>query len=118
MVLSGSFFVLRHTWNAYAAVEPQKAYSLSMLFVRLLIFSTTIAATSVVAAIVSRDRRTPWVAGIIMLAVSIPDHLYPGYVWHDYPAWYHTAYLLSVLPLAVTVGRFASRLAASTARFN
>ena len=28
-------------------------------------------------------------AGVIILAVSIPDHLYPGHLWDAFPAWYH-----------------------------
>ncbi len=86
-ILSGGFTLLRAVWSDYAAADPQKAYSLTMLFVRLLIFSSMIAATSGVATLVAGDKPIPWIAGGSVLALSIPPHLYPGYVWDDYPAW-------------------------------
>jgi hypothetical protein len=76
-----------------------------MLFVRLVIFSAMIAATAGVATLAARDKRVAWIAGGLILALSIPPHLYPGYVWNDYPAWYHIVYLLSILPIAVFAGR-------------
>ncbi len=109
VVLTGGFELLRATWPGYAAADPEKAYTLTMLFVRLLIFSSMIAATSGVATLVAGDRRIAWIAGGLILALSIPPHLYPGYVWDDYPAWYHIVYLLSILPCAVFAGRSVLR---------
>jgi len=111
VVLGGSFAVLRGIWPDYASAEPEKAYTLAMLFVRLFIFSSMIAATSVVAALVARSERFAWIAGGLIFAYSIPPHLYPGTVWDDYPAWYHIVYLLSILPIAVVAGRLAFRRA-------
>ncbi len=108
--LTGGFALLRVVWPDYALAEPEKAYTLTMLFVRLLIFSSMIAATSGVATLVAGDRRVAWIAGGLILALSLPPHLYPGYVWDDYPAWYHIAYLLSILPIAVFAGRLVRRL--------
>jgi hypothetical protein len=110
VVLTGGFTLLRAIWPDYALADPEKAYTLTMLFVRLFIFSTMIAATSAVATFVARDRRFAWLAGGLILAVSIPPHLYPAYVWDDYPAWYHIVYLISILPIAIVAGRFAQRL--------
>jgi hypothetical protein len=101
VILNGGFALLRASWPAYALAEPEKAYTLAMLFVRLLIFSSMIVATSGVATLIAGDKRVAWVAGGLILALSIPPHLYPGYVWDDYPAWYHIIYLLSILPLAL-----------------
>ena len=109
-VLNGGFAMLRMIWPGYALAEPEKAYTLAMLFVRLLIFSSMIAATSGVATLVIGDKRVAWIAGGLILALSIPAHLYPGYVWDDYPAWYHIVYLLSILPIAVFAGRSIRRL--------
>jgi len=81
-----------------------------MLLVRLLIFSSMIAATSAAATLVARDKRFPWIAGGLILAFSLPDHFYPGYVWDDYPVWYHIVYLLSILPIAVIAGTGVQRL--------
>jgi hypothetical protein len=105
VVLNGGFILLLAVWPDYAMADPEKAYTLRMLFVRLLVFSTMIAATSAVAVHVARDRRFAWVAGALILAFSIPPHLYPGYVWDDYPPWYHIVYLLSIVPIAVIGGR-------------
>ena len=110
VILNGGFALLRSSWPEYAQAEPEKAYRLAMLFVRLLIFSSMIVATSSVAALVAGDERVAWVAGGLILAVSIPPHLYPGYVWDDYPAWYHITYLLSILPLALLGGRAVRRI--------
>ena len=112
-VLAGGFALLRASWLEYALAEPEKAYTLTMLAVRLLIFSSMISATSGVAVLVARDKRIAWIAGVLILAFSIPSHLYPGYVWDDYPAWYHFTYLLSILPIAVLAGRLAGRLISS-----
>ncbi len=110
VVLTGGFALLRATWPDYALADPEKAYTLTMLFVRLFIFSSMIAATSAVATIVAGDKRVAWIAGGLILALSIPSHLYPGYVWDDYPAWYHIVYLLSIVPIAVIAGRSVQRL--------
>jgi hypothetical protein len=69
-----------------------------------------IVATSSVATLVAGDKRVAWVAGGLILALSIPPHLYPGYVWDDYPAWYHITYLLSILPLALFGGQAVRRI--------
>lgn len=110
LVLNGGFALLRAAWPDYASADPEKAYTLAMLIVRLLIFSSMIAATSGIATLVAGDKRFAWIAGGLILAMSIPPHLYPGYVWDDYPAWYHIVYLLSILPCAVFAGRSVRRL--------
>jgi len=110
VVLNVGFALLRASWPAYALADPEKAFTLTMLFVRLIIFSSMIAATSGVATLVSGDKRFAWLAGVLILAVSIPPHLYPGHVWDDYPGWYHIVYLLSIVPIAVIGGQAARRL--------
>jgi hypothetical protein len=109
-VLGGGFALLRVAWADYALADPEKAYTLAMLFVRLVIFAAMIAATAGVATLVAGDRRVAWIAGGLILAISIPPHLYPGSVWDDYPAWYHIVYLLSILPIAGLAGRLVGRL--------
>lgn len=109
-ILTGGFALLRVVWPDYALADPEKAYTLTMLFVRLVIFSSMIAATSGVATIVAGDKRAAWIAGGLILALSLPPHLYPGYLWDDYPAWYHIVYLLSILPIAFFTGRLVRRI--------
>lgn len=105
VILKGGFFILREVWPAYALANPDRAYTLPMLLVRLGVFAVMISATSAVAAWVVEDSRMALLAGVAILAVSIPLHLYPGYVWDDYPAWYHIVYLLSILPNAFLTAR-------------
>jgi hypothetical protein len=116
VVLNGGFSLLRASWPQYALAHPGKTFTLTMLFVRLLIFSSMIAATSGVATLIAGDKRMAWIAGGVILAVSIPPHLYPGYVWNDYPAWYHIVYVLSILPLAYLGGRSVRRLFPAASR--
>ena len=111
IVLDGGSVVLRTAWPAYALAEPDRAYSLAMLLVRLVMFSTMIAAVSASGTLVARDHRFSWFAGSIILAISIPPHLYPGHVWEFYPPWYHIVYLLSIVPLALSAGHLARRFA-------
>lgn len=108
-VLAAGFALLRLLWADYALAEPEKAYTLAMLLARLVIFSSMIAATAAVAALVAGDERFAWIAGALILLVSIPPHLYPGHVWDDYPVWYHVVYLVSILPIAVAGGRWSRR---------
>ncbi len=110
VVLTGGFALLRASWPDYVLADPEKDYTLTMLFVRLFIFSSMIAATSGVATLVAGDKRFAWIAGAVILALSIPPHLYPGYVWDDYPAWYHIVYLVSIVPIAGIAGRSVQRL--------
>lgn len=108
-VLGLEFVVLRASWPAYLAAEPDKAYTLPMLLARLAIFSTTIFAASAAAALSARDVRLAWLAGAVIFLLSVPPHLYPGTVWDDYPVWYHLAYLASIFPIAVFAARVVSR---------
>lgn len=101
VVLGGSMGVLRLAWPAYDAAYPERDYTLAMLWVRLVVFSVSVVATSAVAVRVGRDRRLAWIAGFAILAFSLPPHLYPGTVWDQYPPWYHYTWLISIVPMAV-----------------
>jgi hypothetical protein len=102
-IMAGGFSLLRGMWPEYALAEPEKAFTLAMLFARLGIFSALIAGAASVATIVARDGRAAWLAGGLILLLSLPPHLY--YLWDDYPAWYHFVYLLSIVPIAAYSGR-------------
>lgn len=53
--------------------------------------------------------RASWLTGAFFVAVSIPDHLYPGFVWNDYPVWYHAVYLSYLVPVAGLAGTVTRR---------
>lgn len=101
LVLGTSMGILRLLWPAYDAAYPERDYTLAMLCVRLAIFSTTTIVTGIAAVVVGRDERLAGVAGLAILGLSIPPHLYPGYIWNEYPAWYHYTWLLSIVPLSL-----------------
>lgn len=109
LVLGSSMGILRLLWPAYDAAYPERDYTLVMLWVRLVIFSVTVIATSTTAVLVGRDERLAWVAGLAILALSIPPHFYPGHIWDEYPPWYHYTWLLSILPLSLAAGAIRRR---------
>lgn len=108
-VLGTSMATLRLLWPAYDAAYPERDYTLGMLWVRLVVFSATVFATTATAVWVGRDGRLAWVAGLAILALSIPPHLLPGATWDAYPPWYHYTWLVSIVPLALASGRIAQR---------
>ena len=105
LFLKSCMFILKAAWPEYAAAYPERAFTLPMYFVRLVIFAATTGATAAVATRVAPARWMPWLAGGAMLLLSIPDHLYPGYVWETYPVWYHLTYLAYLVPVALIAGR-------------
>ena len=117
LVLGTSMGALRLVWPAYDAAYPERDYTLAMLWVRLAIFSVTVVVTSTTAVLVGRDERIAWLVGLAILGFSIPPHLYPGYIWREYPPWYHYAWLLSILPFAlasIPIGRRRGTLGPSS----
>lgn len=100
LVLNGQLESLKLLWPDYASAAPTRAYTLPMLFTRLVVFGLAIVATSCAVCAIARDRRMAWVAGAIVFAFSFPAHALPGEVWDAYPPWYHYSYLVSIVPLA------------------
>lgn len=105
---------LRIVWASYATAEPTKTYTFSMLISRLTVaVICTLAAGAVAELVAGRSRTVSVSLGVVLLALSAPIHL--GSVWADYPPWYHFAYLLSLLPLAVVGGVLAITIAPNKA---
>jgi hypothetical protein len=91
--------LLRAAWPAYAAALPAFAFSLGMLFARLVEGATaTIAAGFVVAAIAVRSRAAALATGVVLLLFFVPTH---AMLWDKFPAWYHATFLLSLVPLTM-----------------
>lgn len=103
-IASAGFAILRALWPAYAAAEPDKAYTLGMLFSRLSIGALCAAGAACVATIIAGDsgRAALWLGGLFVV-LSLPSHLY--YVWDDYPVWYHFLYLGYLVPIAALTAR-------------
>ena len=108
-----SLGMLRVLWPDYARAEPNKAYTFGMLIARLtigLICSAT--AGAVAAKMARRGVGAAWWVGVVLLAGSAPIHLVT--VWTDYPAWYHIAYLLPLMPVTGLSGAWVSAVGRST----
>jgi hypothetical protein len=108
------FLLLRTTWSSYAAAEPTKSYTLSMLISRLMVgVVCTLAAGAVAALVAKGSRTTSLFLGIVLLLISAPVHLPIEFglhvsIWADYPAWYHFTFLLPLAPLTVLGGMLAT----------
>jgi hypothetical protein len=99
-------FGLRATIPRYHAAEATLQFTMAMKIGRL----TEAALTSVVAgAVVSwvdpSRRWTPWIVGLIVLAMFLPVHV--G-LWSKFPVWYHLAFLVPLAPL-VALGGWLTR---------
>jgi hypothetical protein len=94
---------LRIIVPGYAAAEPGMAFTLGMMTARLLIAAiTSLAAGAAAAVIAPSSPRVPWVLGIVLLAVFIPEHFR---LWRLFPLWYHLTFLVTLLPLLVLGAR-------------
>lgn len=88
---------LRLWFPGYAQVEHAMVFTLGMKIARLSIGAlTSLAAGAVVRAVAPRSRAAPWILGLLMLALFIPDHIY---VWAKFPIWYHLTFLITLAPL-------------------
>ena len=101
----------RTLWHGYAAAEPHKQYTLTMLLTRLAVGALSAAGASCGTTVTAGDNgRAAWWLGGLFFAVSVPGHLYPGYVWSDYPIWYHLVYLSYLVPVTGLTARFFRNL--------
>jgi hypothetical protein len=108
---------LRYGFDGYAAAEPNMAFSLGMMFARLLMGAvSSLAAGAVMALIAPNSTRTPWVFGVLLLALFIPSHIQ---LWSLFPIWYHLTFLVTLVPWVLLgwhlakMHRPAAQLAAS-----
>lgn len=89
--------VLRFSLAGYAAAEPALAFTLGMMWARLIMAAaTSLIAGGVLGAIAPESKRTPWVLGLVIVAVFIPVHVR---LWHAFPVWYHLTFLVTLAPL-------------------
>lgn len=103
-VLNGG---LRLWLPGYAAVEHASAFTLTMKIARLSIAALTSLATgALIRAIAPASRWAPWIVGLVLLVLFVPDHLY---VWNKFPLWYHLTFLLTLAPLVALGARIVSR---------
>ena len=97
-----SLFAARAGWHAYAAAEPSRAFSFTMLLVRLAVAALITLAAGAVAAQVDRGaQRATLMFGLVLLALSAVWHIR---IWDQYPVWYHLCWLACIVPFSVLGG--------------
>jgi hypothetical protein len=89
--------MLRLVLAGYAAAEPLLTFTLGMMAARLgMAAVTSVLAGAALGAVAPANKRTPWVLGVVLVAIFIPMHIR---VWHSFPLWYHLTFLLTLAPL-------------------
>jgi hypothetical protein len=101
-------FGLRAAIPGYHAAEATLQFTMAMKIGRLSEAAlTSLAAGAVVGRMVPSKRWVPWVVGLIVLAMFLPVHVT---LWNKFPAWYHLAFLVPLMPLVVLGGWFGARV--------
>jgi hypothetical protein len=88
---------LRAWLPGYTQVEQAMLFTLTMKIARLSIAAvTSLAAGAVVRAIAPASRWAPWILGLVLLVLFVPEHIA---IWQTFPVWYHLTFLLTLAPL-------------------
>jgi hypothetical protein len=105
--------LLRIALAGYAAAEPTLTFTQGMMWARLIMaVVTSLIAGAVLGAIAPSSKRTPWVLGLVILAMFIPIHVR---LWHAFPLWYHLTFLIPLAPL-IAVGAWLKTRASTAGR--
>jgi hypothetical protein len=91
---------LRYGLPGYAAVEKAMNFTFAMMIARLSISAVSSLASGYVAGWISKGGWAPWISGMFLLAMFLPEHYS---IWSRFPIWYHLTFLIS-LPLLSVVG--------------
>ena len=98
---------LRLWLPGYAHAEPAMVFTLSMKVARLAIGAlTSLAAGALVHVIAPRNRVAPWILGLVLLVLFVPDHIH---LWSRFPVWYHLTFLITLAPLVALGALFVTR---------
>jgi hypothetical protein len=98
-------FGLRAAIPGYHAAEATLNFTLAMKIGRLSEAAlTSIAAGAVVGWIAPSRKWTPWIVGLIILALFLPEHVK---LWDRFPVWYHLTFLIPLVPLVALGGMLA-----------
>ena len=104
---------LRLWLPGYAQAEPVMLFTLAMKVARLAIGAlSSIAAGAVVRLIAPASRLGPWILGVVMLALFVPDHIH---LWSRFPIWYHLTFLITLAPLVALGALFVPHAKADPA---
>lgn len=88
---------LRQALPGYHQAEPTLAFTLTMKIARLtLAVIASLMAGALVRIIAPASRLAPWIVGLVLLAVFLPEHIKIG---ARLPLWYHLFFLVTLAPL-------------------
>ena len=103
-------FGLRAAIPAYHSAEATLQFTLAMKVGRLIEAAlSSLVSGAILGFIAPSNRRAPWIAGAIVLALFLPVHVN---LWSKFPAWYHLAFLLPLAP-CFAVGAWIARSSAA-----
>jgi hypothetical protein len=95
--------LLRLELPGYLAAEPTMAFTVTMMWARLVLAAvSSVAAGFIVARLAPSAARLPLALGALLLVAFIPIHYQ---LLDKFPLWYHLVFLLSLVPLVVLGGR-------------
>ena len=99
--------LMRRSWPAYASVADAMTFTLPMMIARLSIGAfATVAAGLVTALIVPQSTTARLMPGVLLLLAFIPQHIM---LWDKFPIWYHSTFLLSLVPLTYVGGALTNQ---------
>jgi hypothetical protein len=87
---------LRLWLPGYMQAEPAMQFTLGMKIARLSIGALSTLAAGAVVRTITRSNLAPWIVGLVLLALFVPDHIH---IWNKFPAWYHLTFLITLAPL-------------------
>jgi hypothetical protein len=88
---------LRAAIPGYHAAEATLQFTAAMKAGRLIEAAlTSLAAGAVVRWLAAPSRWAPWIVGLVLLALFIPEHIK---LWDTFPLWYHLSFLVPLAPL-------------------
>lgn len=103
-------FGLRAAIPGYHAAEATLLFTMAMKIGRLTEAAfASLAAGAVIGLIAPSKKWAPWVTGLIILGLFLPEHVK---LWTRFPPWYHLSFLVSIVPL-VALGGLLARSAAA-----
>ena len=97
---------LRWWLPGYVQAEPVMLFTLGMKIARLSIGALSSLAAGAVVRIITRSSLAPWIVGLVLLALFVPDHIH---IWNKFPVWYHLTFLVTLAPLVALGARLALR---------
>ena len=101
-------FGLRAALPGYHAAEATLQFTLTMKIARLAMAAvTSIAAGAVVSWIAPGKAWAPWLVGLVLLALFVPEHVR---LWDKFPVWYHLTFLVTLAPLVALGAMLRSRV--------